>query len=161
MDYVKRMMNESNSCLVYEQLIKIQPDNKLVNQAKRLIQFKTKCGFKSDFFLQIDLNTLLDLLDMDLCISEIELLKVCANWTHEEVLRLGLEPNSINKQNVFKPIKEYIKFSDLTLEALEGFSQIQDLLTIDELASLFLHLIDKRTPLSINCKTSRKKISLH
>ena len=68
---------------------------------------------------------------------------------------------SINKQNVFKPIKEYIKFSDLTLEALEGFSRIQDILTIDELALLFLHLIDKRTPLSINCKTSRKKISLN
>ena len=160
--YVKQNLDTFN-CLIYDQLIKNQKANPLIlDPVKCFIKLNTKQVVENEFFTKIDEDTLLDLLTMDgLSISEIELLKACARWVNEQLLRKGLTSNPENKREIFKPIKNYIKFSDFSFDQMKGFDEIYDLLTVEETASFFAHLLNESRPLSIECKTKRKTINLY
>ena len=160
--YVKQNLDTFN-CLIYDQLIKNQVTNPLVlDHVKRFIKLNTKKVVENEFFTKINEDTLLDLLTMDeLSFSEIELLKACDRWVNEQLLKKGLISNPENKREIFKPIKNYIKFSDFSFDQMKGFDEIYDLLTVEETASFFAHLLNESRPLSIECKTKRKTINLY
>ena len=161
-NHIKESLDIFNCCLIYDQLIKIQKDDlPILKHVKSFIKYNTKKVVEHEFFTKIDENTLLDLLMMDeLSVSEIELLNSCARWVKEELLREGLISNAQNKREIFKPIKNYIKFSVLSLEQMKVFGEIYDLLPAEETVSFLAHLLNGR-PLSIECKTKRKTINLY
>ena len=162
-NHIKESLDIFNCCLIYDQLFKIQKDDlPVLKHVKSFIKYNTKKVVEHEFFTKIDENTLLDLLMMDeLSVSEIELLKACDRWVNEELLREGLISNTQNKREIFKPIKNYIKFSVLTIDQMKGFGEIYDLLPVEETSSFLAHLLNGSIQLPIECKTKRKTINLY
>ena len=72
---------------------------------------------------------------------------------------MNLEPNAANKQEIFKPIKSFILFSEIALDQLKNFDPIKDLLSSDELSSLLLHHLNV-SKFAIECCAARKKLTL-
>ncbi|XP_037035621.1 BTB/POZ domain-containing protein 6-A-like [Bradysia coprophila] len=160
--FIKDVLNESNCCIIYDQLMKF-PSEYLcvpVDQVRTMIRYNSGVAFNDEYFVDISQETLVDLLNMDaLSLDEIDVLRSCAKWVDEEIRRLNLESNAANKQKIFKPFKNLIGFSRITLDQLEHFSPIKDLLSSDELSSLFLHHLNI-SQLTIECNAARKTLTL-
>lgn len=159
--FIKNILSTSNCCIIYDQLIKF-PTEYIgpLDQVKKLIRCNSESAFKNKYFVNISQETLVDLLSMDgLTMEEIGVLHACAKWVDEEIKRLNLKLNRTNKQMVFKPIKNFIRFSEITLDELRNFDQIKDLLSSDELSSLFLHHLNI-SKFALVCNTTRKRLEL-
>lgn len=160
--FIKHILNPSNCCIIYDQLMKFPTDYVCVplDQVETIIRCNSASAFKNKHFVKISQDTLLNLLSMDaLSIDEIDVLTSCAKWVDEEIKRLNLESNTTNKQTVFEPIKNLIRFSKITFDQLKSCNPIKDLLSRDELCSLFLHLLNV-SKFTIECNTARKKVEL-
>lgn len=162
--FIEDGMNVSTCCIIYDQLRKFRRYNpdvfRLIDNVREVIRYNSELAFKKEYFVNISRETLVDLLRMDaLAIEEIDVLKACAEWVAEEVKRLNLEPNAANKREIFKHIKNFIRFSEIALDQLRDFSQIQDLLSSEEASSLLLHH-SNASKFIIECTTSRKKLTL-
>lgn len=155
---MKEKLNETNCSIIYDQLTRIENDKSPIELARNQIQMSGKTAFESYYFTQISEQTVVDILNMDsLSVAEIELLKAVSNWVDAEVIRLNLFSDAEHKRKVFEPFKRLIKFSDMTAEQIGvGFGKIENLLTIEEISSLFLHLFDKSKPLVIKCATEHR-----
>ena len=156
---IDKLTNE-NSCLIYEQLVKIgdREESALAYVRDRIIE-STKEVFESEHFTQISQEMLISLLSLEkLSIDEIDLFKAVSKWVDCEVRRRGLSVNRENRRLVFESIKGYILFSELTPEKIANCKEVVELLTKEELLSLLsllLRLVNKEEPLAIELKTSR------
>ena len=157
-EYVKNNLNAESSCLIYDQLIKIGEREELsLADVRTMIIEISKATLESDHFKQIDQETLIGLLSLDeLSVTEDDLLVAVAKWVDCEVQRQGLPVNDENRRKVFEPIKPYILFSALKLEKIGSCKEITKLLTLEEIGSLLLHLLNKENPWTIELKSSRK-----
>ena len=90
----------------------------------------------------------------ELSIDEFDLLAPVSKWVDCEVQRQGLPLNQENRRKVFEPIKGYVLFSSLKPEKVANCEEIAELLTVEEIGSLVLHL-NLGKPLMIEQKTSR------
>ncbi|KAG4071509.1 hypothetical protein HA402_011663 [Bradysia odoriphaga] len=160
--FIKDVLNASNCCIIYDQLMKFPSECVCVpvDQVRTMIRHNSRVTFKNEYFVNISQETLVDLLNMDvLSIDEIDVLRSCAKWVDEEIRRLNLESNAATKQKIFKPLKNLIGFSKITLDQLEHFSPIKDLLSSDELNSLFLHHLNI-SQFVIEYNAARKTLTL-
>ena len=156
-DFIRDKLNAENSCLIYEQLVKIGDREKSTLAYVRNTIMKTSDEvFESDHFTQISQEMLISLLSLEkLSIDEIDLFRAVSKWIDCEVRRRGLSVNRENRRLVFEPIKGYILFSDLTPEQIAYHKETVELLTEGELLQILLHLLNKKYPLDIELKTSR------
>ena len=157
-DYVKDNLNAECSCLIYDQLMKIgeREEISLASVRTTIIEGK-ETPFQSDYYLEIDQETLISLLSLDeLRVAEIDLLTAVSKWVDCEVQREGLPMNHENRRKVFEPIKGYIVFSALTLDQIANCKEVAELLTKEERGALALHLLDKSNSLMVEQKTKRK-----
>lgn len=159
--FIKNILSTSNCCIIYDQLMKFPTEYVVpLDQVKQIIRHNSESAFKNKYFVHISQATLVDLLNMDaLIIKEIDVLNSCAKWVAEEIKRLNLELNRANKQMVFEPIKTLIRFSDITFDELKNCEQFNELLSNDELTSLFLHLLYK-SKFTVECTTARIRLEL-
>lgn len=153
-DYVKSKLNAENSCLIYQQLVKIENrENIPLAEVRTLIMENSWAIFESEHFRQTDQETLISLLSLDvLSIDEFDLLVAVSKWVDCEVQRQGLPVNGENRQKVFEPIKGYVLFTALTLEKAAKCNEIAKLLTLEEAVLL----LNPGEPLMIKQKTSRR-----
>ena len=157
MQNIKERSSTTNAIIIYDQMLQFENEDVLLNLARITIQFNSKLAFDGECFTEINEKTLIDLLNFEsLNIDEIDLLIACSRWVDAECARNGLSLNSTNKRKIFKPIKPFIQFSKLTIDQLREFNQIEHLLTVEEVASLFVHLLDKSKKFQINCRSERK-----
>ena len=156
--HIKNILNAKNSCLVYEQLIKIgNPEEIPFTHVKAMLMENSIQTFTSEHFTQIDQETLISLLSLkELSISEFDQLAAVCKWVDCEVRRQGLPVNVENRRRVFEPIKPYIRFSDLNGERFAGCKEMVELIPPKELTPLLLHLLNKANPLTIEQKTLRR-----
>ena len=165
-NYVCRKLNSKNSCLIYDQLVKIGERVEVWRKfVKGQITNNSRAFFESDHFTQIDQETLISFLSMDqLEIDEFDLLVAVSKWVDCEVQRQGLSVNDENRRKVFEPIKGYILFAALKPEEIMDCNEGVRLLTDDEEMALMRHLLNKKLskknqknrPLTIKPKTARK-----
>lgn len=152
-DRVREQLNGSTCFLIYDQLSKLQlvKTDLLLFETREFIKSNSQAAFKSDLFLQIDQDTLIDLLNFEqLSISEIDLLKACSKWVEFEVMRSKLPPSTESKKAAFLPIRHLIRWSDLNPFEVASFGEIHSLLNDKEIASLLMHLLNKSNPLAID-----------
>ena len=142
-DYVKSKLNAASSCLIYDQLVKIGDREEIPLAEVRTVAIEqTQETFESEHFKHIDQETLINLLSLDqLSIDEFDLLEPISKWVDCEVQRQGLPINDENRRKVFKPIKGHILFNALKLEKAAKCKEIAELLTVEEIGSLILHLL--------------------
>lgn len=155
--FIKNVLNLSNCFIIYNQLMKFPTGYACVplDEVKTIIRYNSASAFMDKHFVNISQETLVDLLSMDvLNIEEIDVLRSCEKWVAEEIKQLNLEPNATNKQMVFKPIKNLIKFSKIPFDQLRNFNPIKDLLSSEELSSLFLDV----SKFTVECNTARKTL---
>lgn len=158
---LEKYLYVSNCVIIYDQLMQLDAGNDLLTKSKTMIELYSAEAFKSKQFEKIGQDTLINLLKFkQLNITEFEILDACSRWVNAEVIRRGLSPTIENKRNVFKPIKPFIKYSDLSLEDLKKCKDTDDLLTYEEIGMLFVHSINSAKPLTIDCQTTRKKLEL-
>lgn len=159
--YIKNILSTSNCCIVYDQLMKFPSEYVVpLDQVKNIIRYNSQVAFTNKYFINISQKTLVDLLNFDsLSIKEIDVLKSCAKWVDEDIKRLNLESNKTNKRMIFKSIKNFIRFSEITFNELKNFDQIGELLSSDELGSLLLHLLNI-SKFTIECNTARITLEL-
>ena len=157
-EYIKRKLNAENSCLIYEQLMKIgDPEEISLAHVRMMIIESRKQAFESECFTRIDQETLISLLSLDkLSIDEFDLFTAVSKWVDCEVQRQGLPVNDENRRRAFEPIKGYIVFSALTLNQIAKRKEVAELLTDEERGSLLLHQLNKEYPLKIELKTTRR-----
>lgn len=160
---MKNVLNTSNCCTVYDQLRNFAhlypPAQTLIDQVQLMIRYEATMAFKKPNFVSISLEALVDLLMMDaLAVDEMDVLQSCTSWVDEEIRRLNLIPNAANKSDIFKPIKTLIRFSKIALNQLRHFGPLKDLLSNDELNSLFLHH-GNPAEFVIKCETTRKTLT--
>lgn len=155
---ISRDLNSRTCMIIYDQLKKLNIEPKFNDKIKKMISLNSYMAFKSSSFVEIDENTLIDVLNFKkLNIYEHDILKECARWINHKC-----SPNETlqNKNERFKKIKNFIRFSDLTIENLKNCNNLNHLLTLEEIGSLFLHLVDKSNPFLINCQTKREPIEI-
>jgi len=171
-DMADRLMNRfksdydfENALLFYDQLLRFEEKEHfevLMNEVKFVIQ---SCGdqiLKNDQILDINQTTLLNVLMFEsLNISEFDILKAVSRWTTAECLRSCLKVNPTNKRNIFKPFKRLIDWSLITVEQLREFNTIEELLTFEEVASLFVYLLDQSKKFVLNTDIHRKLFKYH
>lgn len=159
-EFIDSILDESNCCIIYNELVKIGGHEELLERAKRLIRWEAKVAFEGELFESIDKDTLIDLLNFRwMNVYEIDVLESCLRWVEAKIEKLGLNPTDENKREVFSSIKHHIRFSELTPEDLGTFAGIESLLTSEEIGGLMLHLFNKSTkPSPLDCKTARKSI---
>ena len=157
-DYVKARLDPESSCLIYDQLIKIGEREEISLAHVRTVTIEnSRATFDSEHFTHVDQETLISLLSLDeLSIDENELLVAVSKWVDCEVQRRGLPVSGENRRKVFEPIKSYVQFASLSPEKIADYEEVAGLLTAEELAQLFLHLLNRRNPLTIELKTSRR-----
>ena len=155
--HINRRLNEWNSCLIYDQLIKIgDPVQTSLAHVRNTI-IENEEAFESEHFTQIDQETLISLLSLDeLSIDEFDLFVAVSKWVDCEVLRQDLSVNDENRRCVFESIKGYIVFTAFSPEKIASCEEVTRLLTDEERGSLVLHRLDKKNPLKIELKTSRR-----
>ena len=163
LERIKNELNESNCCLIYDQLIKLQKEESTLNYVRNLIELNSEAAFKNNYFSQIDQTTLIDILKMkSLNINEIDVLIACSKWVDAEIERQMIEPIIENKRKMFVPLKCLINFTEMNADQVGKIGEIlRVLLNNDEIASLFLHLFDKTQPLTIKNETIRTKPKLY
>ena len=156
-DYVKAKLNAETSCLIYDQLMKIGEREEIsLADVRTMIIENSKATIESEHFTKIDQETLIGLLSLDeLTVDEDELLAAVSKWVDCEVQRQGLPADSENLRKVFEPIKGYIVFTALTPEKIANCKKIAKILTWEEVGSLFLHLLNKENPWTIELKSPR------
>ncbi|KAG4078576.1 hypothetical protein HA402_002690 [Bradysia odoriphaga] len=160
--FVNDVLNSSNCCIIYDQLMKLPAESVCVpvDHVKELIRYNSASALKNEQFMNVSLETVLDILNMDtLTVDEIDVLASCADWVAAEIKRQNLEPNAANMQETFKPIKNFIRFSMITIDQLKNFKPIMYLLSSDELNSLFAHYLDLSI-LTFGCSTARTRPAL-
>ena len=161
-------LNKFNVCLLLDQFLKIPLDEigglvckekgAILNGFKKFIQAFSKDAFGSEAFNEIEKDTLIHLLSLEfLNLSETDVLNACLRWTNAEVKRQGLVATIENKQKVFSQVKHFVRFTDLEYDELSKLSELKEVLTRDELASLFLKLTGECDQIAIECKTERQK----
>ena len=157
-EYIKGKLTAENSCLIYDQLMKIGDlDEISLAHVRTVIIESSKQAFESECFTQIDQDTVINLLSLDeQSIDEFDLFAAVSKWVDCEVQRQGLPVNDENRRSVFEPIKGYIVFTALTLDQIAKRKEVSQLLTEEERGSLVLHLLDKANRLAIELKTTRK-----
>ena len=157
-EYIKSRLSAENSCLIYDQLIKIGEREELtLAHVRSTIVKNSKEALKSEHFTQIDQETLISLLSLDeLSIDEFDLFLAVSKWVDYEVRRKGLLMNDENRKRVFKPIKGYIVFDALSLEQITNCLTIISLLTKRERGSLLLQRLNRGERRMIELKTSRR-----
>ena len=157
-EYIERKLNPKNSCLIFEQLVKIGGrEERTLAHVKRTIVECSKKAFESEHFMRIDQETLISLLSLDeLSIDEIDLVTAVSKWVDCEVQRQGLSVNRENRRKVFEQIKGYILFAALAPESLANCKEIVGLFTAEEIGLLCLHLLNKEFPLTIKPETPRR-----
>lgn len=149
-DYIKKSIRNTNICLVYDQLCRIQRDNVLLDYVKELLKEGALTFFKENYFLELNPEALIDILKIDcLNIAEIDIVIACFKSIERQIVKLDLQPTPENKQKLFEPLKPYIRFTDLLAYEVGKFDELKNLLTDQEIVSLFLHLFDKSKPISI------------
>ena len=144
-------------------MIKLEKSESALNVVRTLIEMNTETAFNTKYFTQISQDTLIDILQMKhLNIDEVDLLIACSKWVDAEVDHKLLEPTIENKQKVFAPLKCLINFTGLNLDKIRKDNlKLDNLLSYDEIGYLFLHLMDKTFPLSIDNQVKRKKLQLY
>ena len=161
-------LNKFNVCLLFDQFLKIPLDEvgsflrkdkgALLNEFKKFIQVYSKDAFESESFLEIDEETLVELLKLEfLNMPETDVLRACLRWTDAEMKRQGLVATNENKRKVFSQVKPFVRFIDLNYDQLTELAELKDVLSIEELGSVFLKLTGGCDHISIDCKTERKK----
>ena len=158
--YIMGMLDTKNSCLIYDQLIKIgEREQVSLDCLRTTIITNSKWAFESEYFTQIDQETLISLLSLDeLSINEFDLLAAVLRWVDCEVRRQGIPVTDESRRRVFEPIKGYVLFGALTSEEIADSEAVVRLLTEEEKRSLTLYL-DKNMPLKVKLMTSRKAFS--
>ena len=156
--YIKKQLKVKNSCLIYDQLIKIgDPVQTSLDEVKSMIVKNRKEAFESEQFTEIDQETLISLLLLDeLTIAEFDLFAAVSKWIDCEVRRQDLPMNGETRRRVFELINSYIVFTALKPDQITNCEWIAQLLTDEERGSLLLHWLNKDSPLKIELKTSRK-----
>ena len=159
-EYIKRKLTAENSCLIYDQLIKIGgPMEISLALVGAVIMENSKQAFESEYFKQIEQETLIRLLSLDeLSIDEFHLFKAVLKWVDCELQRQGLPKNGENRRRVFEPIKGYIRFTALKSEQIANCGDIIELLTEEERGSVLLHRLNSDSRLVIKPKTARKVV---
>ena len=160
---IKNELNESNCCLIYDQLVKLPKEEKALNRVRNLIEINSEAAFNNEFFTQITLDTLIDILEMKcLLIDEIDVLVACSKWVDAKVKRQKLDATIKNKQKIFAPLKSLIKFKEIKFdEIIQIGTNLRNLLCDKDITSLFLHLVDETLQLEIECKTLRTKPKIY
>lgn len=162
--YIRSIINKSNVCLIYEQLIKIQKDEKSLNEVKKMIQFNTSAAFNSEYFQQLSEDALIGILNLDyLSTKEIDILRACHKWLENNLKKRKVELTIQNKREAFKSIKHLINFARISENDFKNFEEKQDLLTFKEIGGIyFLHGFDQEvidsSLLPFECKTKRKEL---
>lgn len=156
-DYLLTDLNESNCCLIYDQMMNFQNVNLLqLDDVKVMIINDTKKAFESEYFTKIQPSTLISLLNFDkLNISELDLLKACWRYVKDNVNAFENDSSKESKRNFFKQFRNFIRFDKIDPDDLANFEHIDDLLTYEELAFLLLHSHNPKMPLNIECLTKR------
>ena len=161
-------LNKFNVCLLFEQFLMIPLDEvkefvckemeMILDELKKYIQAFSEDAFGSEYFTQIEEETLVHLLRLEfLNLPESDVLKACLRWTEAEIERQGLVSTIENRQKVFSKIKSFVRFTDLDFDQLSELSGLREVLTHDELASLHLKWTGKCNQIAIECRTERQK----
>lgn len=132
----------------------------LLESVEEFLMVYSEDTFGSEQFLHLNLNTLVHLLKKDrLRKTEFDVAGACCRWLKG---RVGKDLSHQNEQALFRRatyrrvIKQFIRFSDLTLEEANS-EEVRSLLTRSELQSLLLHLSsERRQPFILECQTPRK-----
>ena len=155
-DHIKVKLNVKNSCLIYDQLLKIGDwvQNSL-DYVRNLIVKRSWAAFESEQFTQIDQETLISLLSLDeLSIDELHLFAAVRRWIDCELARQGLPVNDENRRKLFEPLKGYVLFNAFSSATYEEYVK---LLAPEEALSLSLsRLLEKKHSPMVELKTSRK-----
>lgn len=156
--YAEEQLNVNNCLILFDQLSKLELDE-LTNKVKRFIVTNANRIFKSVHFTEIDEDLLIKLLNFEsLIIDEREIIDACIRWVNCELVRRNCKsPTPAAKREVSRTIKKHIKFSDLSFHEFGKCTEIDSLLTNEEIGSLYMHLINKFKTLTIECQTSRKR----
>ena len=158
--HIKKEANESNCCLIYDQLLKIKKEESTLNNIRGLIEMYGL--FSNEDFLKIDQCTLIDILKMNsMNANEIDVLIACCKWVDLEVDLQMLEPTIENKQKTFTSLKFFISFTNMKAEEVGKFVDLKNFLNNEEIVSLFFHLFNKMEPLIIENKILRSKSKIY
>ena len=157
--HIENNLNKSNCCIIFDQLLKIEKENVCLDFIESFIKINSSAALHSDSFLQIDLHSLIRLLNFDyLNVSEFEILEACARWVHAKLKKSNKMPIWQNVRKEFEEIRSLIKFTDLTVDELGKMSEmpkLRNVLSFSEMGSLFFYLRDKTTKPTIECRTNR------
>ena len=160
-EYIRTRLNLANPAanifLIYDQLVKIDTAEELLAQARTIIE-RSKVTFASEHFTQIGQETLISLLSLEeLNIDEFDLFMAVSKWVDCEVRRQDLPMNRQSRRQVFWPIQGYILFNALTPDQVARCQEIDELLSLDEIGSLLLHLLNPDGhPYSLELRTTRR-----
>ena len=160
-------LNRFTACILFDQFLKMpfekigsfvfKEKEAILNEFKKTIQAHSKAAFESESFLAIEADTLIQILRFEfLNLPELDVLKACLRWMNAEIVRLGLVPVAENKRKVFSSIKSFVRFTDLRDKELSDLSELKEVLSPDEYASLFLRLTGKCDQIAIKYKNERK-----
>ena len=143
-----------NVCVIYDQLLKLGICESLIGEVKNLIVARFSEACASNSFLRISENTLVAILSFNkLNTAELELLKACFRWIDSQV------PKS--KRIKFQRIKHLIRFGDLSLTDFGSISKLEKYMTMEDIASVFLHLSQKSYPIQIAYQSPRGPRDTH
>lgn len=155
-----KLLHVGNCLIVYEQIIKSKIELSLLNKIRTMIEMNCSTIFAGELFCIIELETLIDLLNFKkLNITEWEILKACNRWVNQKI---DPDESLENKQKLFRTIKSYIRFTDLTIDDMKRCNEfIDNLLDYDEIGKLFIYLLKGSKTLSIDCKTKRERFEFY
>ena len=158
-------LNKFNVCLLYDQFLEM-PFDKIggliyektpFKEFEKFIQAYSKAAFESESFLEIETETLVRILSFEfLNLPELDVLKACFRWVNAEIERLELVPTAENKRKVFVPIKSFVRLTDLGYEQFGELSELKEVLSPEEYASLLWRFAGKCDKIATECKTERK-----
>ena len=162
-DYlIRKSTDVLNVCVIFDQILKLTIGDSLISDVKGRIAAMFREACTSDSFKQISQDTLITILNFNMLnIAEVELLKACLRWTDKEVVKQNLEANQANKRKIFQPIKHLIRFGDLSLTEFSSILEIENYLTLEEIASIFLHLNSPHKPIQIYYRAPRGPHKAH
>lgn len=160
--FVKGTLSLSNCCAFLEQLLQIEEEASSLECVRKFIAINGEPALSSEGFLDISQTTLIHLLQIKhLNTPEVAVLQACFKWIDHQLKLQGVFANLKSRQKLFKPIRGYLRLSDIPAEEYGKIGNLESFFHKAELGDLFLTLFSQSSASSpFPCQTDRVRIGV-